>query len=107
MVYRLREFCFYEPIGYHPGNTPRIGGNDEDYVAARLDGRSVAGSDFCVQVCEGLLKRFRKAPCNISAVAGSRKTKNHMQCNSISVQFQVPIGILYSLSAYSVNPAAS
>ena len=52
-------------------------------------------------------RRFRKTPCNISAVAGSRKTKNHMQCNSISVHFQVPIGISYSLSAYAVNPAAS
>ena len=66
-----------QPLGHHPGNAPCVGGRDQHHILPGLHRGGIPCLDAGVQVVKRHIQLFGNAPCQIPAVAGSRKIKYH------------------------------
>ena len=74
----VSPFCSGYPCRYNPWNSPGICRSDKDYILTSLDRRCIPCLDPGIQIYNVILQCFRNSLCNIAAVAGSRKTENHI-----------------------------
>ena len=71
------QLRFQQPVLHKAGNTPGVGGGDEDETLAGRQRCGVAGLDAVIQAEKGLGQGVGKALGHILAVAGAGKAEYH------------------------------
>ena len=66
-----------QPLRHHPGDAPCVGRCDQHHVTPGLHRGGIPCLDAGGQVVKRHLQPFGNTPCQIPAVAGSRKIKYH------------------------------